>query len=190
MERKLKRMLREMRDREMNLRFGFSKEFIRNNRELVKDKAESLVWSRFFDIRQSGRETGAGNGRNAGGRVTAGTGSTSKAGGTAGGRRYSMRELEGMTGLELRDVMSEYWYQVFYDLYGGAWKAGEERAQNPEFLAFLGLPYDAEEKEVRKRFRELAKQLHPDAGGTEDKFRELMDMAEQYRNRERHGSRD
>lgn len=50
----------------------------------------------------------------------------------------------------------------------------------PECLRALGfeeIPADVEE--VRARYKTLAKQLHPDAGGSEEAFIRLQDMAKQ-----------
>jgi curved DNA-binding protein CbpA len=39
----------------------------------------------------------------------------------------------------------------------------------------LGLRSDADENDIKKKFRELAKKYHPDAGGDAAMFIELMD---------------
>ena len=42
-----------------------------------------------------------------------------------------------------------------------------------KFYKILGLPNDASSDEIKKAYRKLAKELHPDKGGDEDKFKEL-----------------
>lgn len=46
---------------------------------------------------------------------------------------------------------------------------------NPDILARLGLPIDADSKAIKKKFRELAKKYHPDTGGDSSKFIEFME---------------
>ena len=46
---------------------------------------------------------------------------------------------------------------------------------NPELLNWTGLPPNAGSAEIKKKFRELAKKNHPDAGGDESRFIELME---------------
>lgn len=43
----------------------------------------------------------------------------------------------------------------------------------PDSYKLFGLAYDADELTVRKRYRQLAKNYHPDAGGDEEEFRLL-----------------
>jgi hypothetical protein len=69
-----------------------------------------------------------------------------------------------------------------YDL--STWVAGMKflppAIEVPSFLRFLGfdrIPDSVEE--VRDRFRTLAKQLHPDAGGNVEDFQKLKDASEQ-----------
>lgn len=144
-----------MRDRELSERYGFSKEFAANHRELVKEKTKDLTWNRFFEIKE-GKTSGSGR------------------------AKYSAAELERMDGEALKQAVSEYWFQVYFELYGKQWKTSEEKLRSPEFLNYLGLPYDADGALIKKRFRELAKRLHPDAGGSDEEFRTLIEMSERY----------
>jgi Leucine-rich repeat (LRR) protein len=54
-------------------------------------------------------------------------------------------------------------------------EAGISTADRPEFMAVLGLlpPYTAED--VRMAYRERAKQLHPDHGGSVEEFKSLQE---------------
>ena len=49
---------------------------------------------------------------------------------------------------------------------------------DPEFLIFLGLPPYATPDEIKKRFRELAHQYHPDKGGDPELMIKLLDIYE------------
>lgn len=50
----------------------------------------------------------------------------------------------------------------------------------PSFMQFLGfMQIPAGPEEVKERFRQLAKQMHPDAGGTQEDFEKLQRAAEQ-----------
>lgn len=50
----------------------------------------------------------------------------------------------------------------------------------PSFFRFMGfVEVPAGPEDVKERYRVLAKQLHPDAGGTEEDFVRLKDAAEQ-----------
>jgi curved DNA-binding protein len=40
----------------------------------------------------------------------------------------------------------------------------------------MDLPFDADESEIKRRFRQLAKIHHPDAGGDAGRFIELMEL--------------
>ena len=53
--------------------------------------------------------------------------------------------------------------------------------QNPEVLTFFGLPPYATFADIKRRFRELAHQYHPDKGGDPEKMIELLDMYEKSR---------
>jgi len=49
----------------------------------------------------------------------------------------------------------------------------------PSFFRFLGFQeIPAGPEDVKERYRQLAKQFHPDVGGNEDDFRKLTDAAE------------
>lgn len=50
----------------------------------------------------------------------------------------------------------------------------------PSFFRFMGFnQIPASVEDVRDRYRTLAKQLHPDAGGSPEDFQKLKDAAEQ-----------
>ena len=80
-----------------------------------------------------------------------------------------------MTREQLKAVIDEYWAYVYGELFQESVIQGR-LLYNREALIQLGLPFDADEAAVKKRFRELAKQYHPDVGGDAAKFIELMNL--------------
>jgi hypothetical protein len=93
--------------------------------------------------------------------------------------RYSLSTLERMDENQMKQVTDEFWFWVFYRAYQ---EKGLDmlQVQNPELLDYLGLPYDSDEKAVRKKFHELCRKFHPDEGGCQEKFIELMSMMDKY----------
>jgi len=110
----------------------------------------NLVWSRFFDL--SGRPV-----RQA---------------------RYSLADLTLMSPEEYKRAVSEYMAFVYYELFQAQGLAYSGGYFDPEALGKLGLPAFATEQDIKRKFRELAKIHHPDAGGDAAVFIELM---EQYK---------
>ena len=48
----------------------------------------------------------------------------------------------------------------------------------PDYYKTLGVSKDADDKEIKKAFRKLAQKHHPDAGGDEEKFKEINEAYE------------
>ena len=155
MKNNIKRTIRELKVMELVNRYGFSYDYIKKNPLAVQSKCNSLVWNTFFDLKENNLQK-------------------SKA-------RYSIGDLERMDKDAIKDVIEEFWFHVYYEIYKGKGISIYE-AQDPKLLAYLGLPYNADSTCVKKRFRELIKKYHPDAGGDTEKFLELMDMAENIKN--------
>ena len=110
----------------------------------------SLIWELFFSLRES------------------------KGGNSKEKAKYPLAELLNMDENAFQSVMEEY----ARFLYAAILPEDREETDfcfNPEALLLLGLPANAEPGEVKKRFRELAKQTHPDLGGAPDRFIELME---------------
>ncbi len=114
-----------------------------------------LVWDSFFDLTEN-NQTRSGQNRKK-------------------KSRYGLSELCGMSREQLKAVIDEYWAYVYGELFQESIIQGR-LLYNREALIQLGLPFDADETAVKKRFRELAKQYHPDAGGDAAKFIELMTL--------------
>ena len=51
-------------------------------------------------------------------------------------------------------------------------------ANTPDYYKTLGVSKDADDKEIKKAFRKLAQKHHPDAGGDEEKFKEINEAYE------------
>ena len=54
----------------------------------------------------------------------------------------------------------------------------EEGLFDPELLAAMDMPFDADENAVKRRFRQLALRLHPDVGGETESFIRLRETYE------------
>ncbi|MCL2664071.1 MAG: J domain-containing protein [Defluviitaleaceae bacterium] len=87
--------------------------------------------------------------------------------------KYPAEKLLGMDADGYRAVVDEYFFYVYLQLYKeNGFVTG--RTYDGEMLARFGLPYDADEHAVKKKFRELAKLYHPDAGGDGGEFAKLL----------------
>jgi len=104
-----------------------------------------LVWDRYFDLRAS---------------------PTSKA-------KYTLNMLAAMSREEYRSVVDEFFAMVYYELYSEN-GISVSVTHDPSLLSQLNLPFNADEIDIKRRFRELAKEHHPDTGGMAEKFIELM----------------
>jgi hypothetical protein len=94
-----------------------------------------------------------------------------------GKAKYSLSALSAMNREEYKHVVDEFFALVYYKYYrenGIAFL----KAYDPGTLSLLDLPFDADEQDVKRRFRELAKEYHPDMGGDASKFIELMKVYE------------
>lgn len=149
-----KRKLRSLKKLELKIRYGGA--FHASNINVFPKQGKSssepgnirLVWDEFF------QEGGSGRGAIA---------------------RYSLEDLLRMSKEEYRSVVEEYFFYVYYRFYTENGIAGSH-LYDPEILAWMGLAPDSGLEEIRKKFRELAKKYHPDTGGDNGKFIELMEQ--------------
>ena len=122
----------------------------------------SLVWSKFFDLRSGGSSTITKINRDD----------------SSNNALYSLPKLASMSREEYKRVIEDFFARVYYEIY--AFKGiTNEIVYDPAILAKLGLSSIADEVAVKKKFRELAKKYHPDAGGEHEKFIELMEIYEE-----------
>ncbi|MCL2498893.1 MAG: DnaJ domain-containing protein [Defluviitaleaceae bacterium] len=86
---------------------------------------------------------------------------------------YPLEKLALLGKEEYTEIVNAFFARVYYEIYtySGIIAA---TVYDPALLSKLGLSPVADEAAVKKRFRELAKEHHPDAGGNADKFIELM----------------
>jgi len=104
-----------------------------------------LVWDKFFDQRNIPNSTAL----------------------------YSLSKLAVMNKDEYKSVVDDFIARIYFEIYIHNGLINET-IYNPKLLSMLGLPSVADEKAVKARFRELAKEHHPDTGGSHEKFIELM----------------
>jgi hypothetical protein len=92
--------------------------------------------------------------------------------------KYPLPQLVAMSEAEYKSVIEEFFFRIYYQSYKeDGLSIGD--VYEPKLLELLGLPPHAGFQDVKKRFRELAMQHHPDHGGDADKFIDLMDVYEQ-----------
>ncbi len=147
----LKRKLKELRQTEIAIRF---------KRREVPPAIDDLVWGEFFTVKPV-----VGVGARAPRKV-----------------RYPLEALEQMTREQLSEVFSDYICFVYFQYYKEMGIPFESRrGYDPQLLALLGLGPNASSDDVKKRFRELARKYHPDAGGDSRQFIALMDVYNRLR---------
>lgn len=154
----IKRKLRDLKKLELKIRFGDA--FYAAN---IKGKSHErpagipLIWDGFFEVsdkpvREEAALAGAGKRK----------------------ARYSLGEIASMSREEYRNVIDEFFFNVYYKYYTENGITGA-RLYDPEILGRMGLSADAGSEDIKRRFRELAKKYHPDVGGSEAVFIELME---------------
>jgi len=104
-----------------------------------------LVWDKYFDLRETGKSNAL----------------------------YSLSKLAIMSKDEYKAVTEEFFARIYYEAYihNGIIDAP---IYDAALLEQIGLPSIADEAAVKKKFRELAMQHHPDKGGDPEKFIQLM----------------
>lgn len=112
----------------------------------------SWVWDQFFSLRA-----------NDSGRV-----------------KYPLATLLAMSRQEFSGVVDEFFFQVYYAYYREN-RLLQTSLFNPADLVELGLPADAGVSDIRRRFRQLVKQHHPDVGGDSRQFIKLLRAYERLR---------
>ena len=93
--------------------------------------------------------------------------------------KYALITVLHATRDERKRIFEEYLFAVCMRHWQEEGWVGAFRAvQNPEILSYFGLPPYATFADIKRRFRELAHQYHPDKGGDPEKMIELLDMYE------------
>lgn len=147
----MKRKIRNLKKVELKIRFHIEDFSESNSRLNILSKQCNirLVWDDFFDLHEN----------------------------TSRKVRYPLKKLISLSKDDLKDIISEFYYGVYYQFYKDNGML-DMSFYNPDILAQLGLPFDADTAAVKKRFRELAKLYHPDTGGDGAKFIELIERFE------------
>jgi DnaJ-domain-containing protein 1 len=68
------------------------------------------------------------------------------------------------------DAMSD---KQIHDMLGGFWQRYFAKDERQSALAELNLGPDADYDDIRSRYRELAREHHPDRGGEHDRFQRI-----------------
>jgi hypothetical protein len=89
--------------------------------------------------------------------------------------RYNMKDLMSLDRNELKKIIGQFYYAVFYRKFQETGMM-DSSLYNPDILMKMGLPIDSDAVAIKKRFRELAKEYHPDAGGSSEQFVELLEQ--------------
>jgi hypothetical protein len=143
----IKKKIRSLKKLEIKIRFGGAFHAVNSyNGYHGEHQNPVLVWESFFRVE----------------------------GGVRGKAKYSLEDIASMSKEEYRNVIDEFFFRVYYKFYTECGITGSH-LYDPELLNWMGLPADAGSEEIKKKFRELAKKFHPDIGGNEDKFIELME---------------
>ncbi len=146
-EAELKRRIRQLKSLEQKLLYGENSTPGNSKKHGPSMGKIPLLWDEYFDLSGKGQRK----------------------------VRYSLKELLSLDREAYRSVVNEFLFQVYYRSCQDKGLANYN-LYDPELLRQLGLPYDADDCAVKKRFRELAKQYHPDAGGEGEEFIRLMEL--------------
>lgn len=149
----IKRKLRELKKFEIKIR-STNFDLQKNSKKFLGEiENTKLIWNKFFDLKNE----------------------------TTKNVKYSIMELSEMSKDEFKDVISEYFYYVFYNCYKES-ELSDYSIIDSEILIQLGLPIYADNAEIKRKFREFAKTYHPDNGGDSAKFIEIMEKYKNFKN--------
>ena len=86
---------------------------------------------------------------------------------------YNMNLLMCMTHDQRKEVYNLFYYQVYYTYYN---KTGQSvfNLYDPKLLSKIGLMPNASKSDVKRQLRRLVKDLHPDNGGDQEAFIDMM----------------
>lgn len=143
----IKRKIRNLKKMEMKLRFHqYDTGKEYMNAGKCSCSVKPLVWDEFFCLQDNCRRA-----------------------------RYNIKELITMDRDDFKRVVGQFYYAVYYKIFQ---ETGilDNSLYNPDILTKMGLSFDADAMTIKKRFRELAKEYHPDAGGNSEKFMELLEQ--------------
>ncbi|MDF2871152.1 MAG: hypothetical protein K0R05_2727 [Anaerocolumna sp.] len=143
----IKRKIRNLKKMEMRLRFHqIESGGVYKGWETCKSIPKKLVWDEFFCLQDNCKNV-----------------------------RYNMKDLMSLDRNELKKIIGQFYYAVFYRKFQETGMM-DSSLYNPDILMKMGLPIDSDAVAIKKRFRELAKEYHPDAGGSSEQFVELLEQ--------------
>lgn len=87
--------------------------------------------------------------------------------------KYTFNDLKKMSQDEFDEVVNDYFFSILEYFC---------RIRNHNICPILNIPNDSDISVIKKRFRELAKTMHPDAGGSQEDFIQLYEVYEQLMN--------
>lgn len=145
-ERDLKQRIRKLKHYELKIRSEYSG-CTCNISDYTRKTSLCLVWDEFFDFSSNPNKK----------------------------VKYPLAKLIQMEKEDYKNVLNEFFFRMYFRVYEDNGKPSTTPLYPSELLVYLGLPYDADGDSVKKRFRELAKQYHPDAGGDSTEFIRLME---------------
>ncbi|HEX2947568.1 MAG TPA: DnaJ domain-containing protein [Clostridia bacterium] len=168
--REIKRKLRELKKLEVRIRFGGSSHAANlKDATLERPVGIPLIWDEFFHLEERPKHGKPDDRREKPLRtkpVCTGAADVKA--------RYTLADVAAMSHEEYRNVIDEFFFNVYYKYYTENGITGTQ-LYDPELLSRMGLPADAGAEDIKRRFRELAKKYHPDVGGNEAEFIELME---------------
>lgn len=91
--------------------------------------------------------------------------------------KFSLALLQKKNHDELKAIFEEYFYQIYFQ-YVRERGLSLADVYDPGLLALLGLSPSVGLQEIKQRYRQLARQYHPDHGGDSEKFIQLVDLYE------------
>lgn len=144
---KMKHKVRQLKNLEQKIRYGQGSLPTGNPEDGKPSSKIPLLWEEYFDLSGNNQKKA----------------------------RYSVDQLLRMDKEQYKSIVNEFLFQVYYRIYQER-GLSEINLYDPELLSQLGLPFDADSNTVKKRFRELAKHYHPDAGGDSEEFIRLMEI--------------
>ena len=86
--------------------------------------------------------------------------------------KYNLDELVNMSEGEFEQAINEYFEAVLVHFYN--------REETDLLHPILNIPRDADMETAKRKFRELAKKLHPDIGGSSEDFTTLHKAYQEF----------
>jgi len=96
------------------------------------------------------------------------------------GVQYSLNRLLRMDRESPKAAFAAFFYGVYFQYYRESGLVPQD-LHDPRLLSLLDLPPDAGIQDIKNRFRQLAKEHHPDHGGDSRRFIELIDTYEKLK---------